>query len=400
MTVRAVSEPSPFSPGYGRRPLVFGGHEQELTELTDVFETLDFGENQSVLISGLRGAGKTSMLAKLQDAARESGWLVISDDASAGLMERVMESTIPTLLGELAPEARARLTNLGIWQLNAQWEYVDRHREVRPLLRRDLVALSAELFAAREPAGILITIDEVSSGKVRLRELSRFALEVSHAISEGANVMVVFAGIKVDLDALVEEEHTTFLRRSRELDFRRLTPRQTQHVLKESIRIGGKEIEPDALTLLVTTSQGYPYLVQLAGDYAWRSSGTSGTITVDDARAAHSRAITAVERRVISRVYQDLSEKDQEFVTAMAADEGRSKMADIVQRMGVSAQYAQVYKKRLIESGYVQADGRGHVVFSLPYLGDYIRSMSAEPPVTRTSDEWEHFPPPNAGSPA
>ncbi|KQS06127.1 ATPase [Curtobacterium sp. Leaf183] len=391
---------SPFSPGYGRRPLVFGGHDEELAELTAVFETLDFGENQSVLISGLHGAGKTSMLAKLQDSAKDNGWLVISDDASAGLMDRVMETAVPTLLSELSHEARGRLTGLGIWQLNAQWEYVDRHREVKPLLRRDLVALSAEL-ATQRPAGLLITIDEVSSGKVRLRELSRFALEVSHAISEGANVMIVFAGIKVDLDALVEQEHTTFLRRSRELDFRRLTPRQTQHVLAESIHIGGKQIEPEALTLLATISQGYPYLVQLAGDFAWRSSGSSSTITTADAHAAHSRAITAVERRVISRVYQDLSDKDQEFVTAMAADEGgRSKIADIVRRMGVSDQYVQVYKKRLIESGYVQADGRGHVVFSLPYLGDYIRSMTAEPSGAPVSDDWGDFPPPSAHAPA
>lgn len=35
-------EPSPFSPGYGRRPLVFGGHQADLAELTEVFDTLDF----------------------------------------------------------------------------------------------------------------------------------------------------------------------------------------------------------------------------------------------------------------------------------------------------------------------------------------------------------------------
>jgi len=393
MPTRIDHEPSPFSPGYGRRPLVFGGHEDELSELEEVFTTLDFGENQSVLISGLRGAGKTSMLAKLQDAAQENGWLVISDDASAGLMDRVMETSIPALLGELTPDARARLTGLGIWKLNAQWEYVDRHREVKPLLRRDLVALSSVLSEGDRARGLLITIDEVSSGKVRLRELSRFALEISHAIGDGANVMVVFAGIKVDLDALVEQEHTTFLRRSRELDFRRLTPAQTRHVLSESVRIGGKDIDADALDLLVSVAQGYPYLVQLAGDYAWRNSGGAATITMKDARAAHGRAVAAVERRVISRVYQDLSEKDQEFVTAMAVDDGRSKIADIVRRMRVSPQYAQVYKKRLIESGYVQADGHGHVAFSLPYLGDYIRSMSADRHEEPVDDDWGSYPP-------
>lgn len=394
MALHGTPDTSPFSPGYGRRPLVFGGHDAELSELASVFETLDFGENQSVLISGLRGAGKTSMLAKIQDSARNSGWLVISDDASAGLMDRVMDTSIPDLLRQLTPQARSRMTALGVWQFNARWEYVDRNRDIKPLLRRDLIAISAVLTENRSPAGILITIDEVSSGKVRLRELARFALEVSHAISDGATIMIVFAGIKVDLDALVEQEHTTFLRRSRELDFRRLTPSETRHVLAESIRIGGKTIAPAALRLLVTLSQGYPYLVQLAGDYAWRNSGSASTITLADATAAHSKAISAVERRVISRVYQDLSEKDQEFVKAMAVDaNGRSKIADIAHRMSVSPQYVQVYKKRLVDSGYVQPDGRGYITFSLPYLGDYIRSMNQDDASDR-SDEWGQFPPP------
>ena len=57
----SVGSGSPFTPGYGKQPLVFGGHHEVVAELTSVFETYDFGENHSILISGLRGAGKTSM---------------------------------------------------------------------------------------------------------------------------------------------------------------------------------------------------------------------------------------------------------------------------------------------------------------------------------------------------
>jgi hypothetical protein len=160
------------------------------------------------------------------------------------------------------------------------------------------------------------------------------------------------------------------------------------------IAIGGKKINSDALELMVSFSQGYPYLVQLAGDFAWRSSDAAETIALKDASYAHGRAVTAVERRVSSRVYQDLSDKDREFVQAMAVDEGRSKTADIVRRMGVSDQDVQVYRKRLIESGYVQADGHGHVVFSLPYLGDYVRSTFAANDDEERSDDWDRYPPP------
>ncbi|UVI36726.1 ATP-binding protein [Brevibacterium spongiae] len=388
-----VYGPSPFTPGYSKPPLVFGGHQSELNEITEVFRTLDFGENDSLLVSGLRGSGKTSMLSRLQDAAREAGWIVLADDASSGLMERITESSIPREINRLTETTRARLSSIGIWKFSVGLEYVDRSRTVKPLLRDDLIALSTALNGE---AGVLITIDEVSSGKVRLRELSRFALEVAHAKTEGANIMIAFAGIKVDLDELAKNDHTTFIRRSRDLDFRRLNPKETRHVLEETIRIAGRSIAPEALELLVRVTQGYPYLIQLAGDYAWRNTPTEDTISVTDAQIAHDKAIKSVQRRVISRVYEDLSDRDRDFVNAMAVDEsGRSKISDIADRMGTYGQYAQIYKTRLINSGYVQSDGWGYVAFSLPYLGDYIRSMTPQNPATSASvNDWSAYPPP------
>ena len=388
--------PSPFTPGYGKKPAIFGGYGEEMAELKAVFQTLDFGENHSVLVSGLRGAGKTSFLTTLQDAAREAGWLVISDDASAGLMARVMDSTIPTLINEMTPRIRTRLTKLGIWQFSADVEYVDRHRAVKPQLRTDLVALSNALGA---DGGILITIDEVSAGRVRLRELSKFALQISHALQDGAQIMVVFAGVKVSLDALLAEEHTTFLRRSKEVEFERLSAPETQRVFIETAGLGGRTIDEEALDKLVSLAQGYPYLIQLAGDYAWRNDSTASRITLTDASIAHNRAIRAVESRVISRVYGDLSDVDQKFLNAMAEDDDRTKVADIVRRMRVSDAYVQVYKKRLIDSGYVHPAGHGYVQFSLPYLGAYIRrQLAAEARDGGSDGGWHAYPAPDLPS--
>ncbi|MEY2848402.1 MAG: hypothetical protein RI885_1067 [Actinomycetota bacterium] len=394
MAERESAHPtSPFTPGYGRRPLVYGGHEEEIDDLREVFRTLDFGENHSVLISGLRGAGKTAMLTLLQDAARGEGWLVISDDASKGLMDRVMESTIPMLISDLGDGPKRRLKGMGIWEFTAEWEIDSRQREVKPLLRHDLVALSSTIGNR----GVLITIDEVSSGKIRLRELATFAREVAFALRDGANVMIVLAGVRVDLDELLKQEHSTFLRRSRDLDFKRLSPGDTMHVLKETSAIGGRAITDDALRRLTQVAQGYPYLIQLVGDYAWRARVTEPRITVDDAEVAFEKGIRAVTDRVISRVYLDLSEVDREFVKAMAVDQGRSRISDIVKRMDRTPQYVQVYKNRLISSGYVEQAGHGWVRFSLPYLDQYIQTLIASDLTDGETDEvddWAGFPAP------
>ena len=167
--------------------------------------------------------------------------------------------------------------------------------------------------------------------------------------------------------------------------------------MAKTAEIGGRRFTPEALDLLIRVSQGYPYLVQLLGDYAWRASPTADPISIDHARLAQHKGVKAIERRVISRVYDDLSDKDKDFLMAMARDEERSKMSDIVSRMQVSPQYAQGYKKRLINSGYVHADGHGYVRFSLPYLGQYVRGMLDEDVSDDDQgrdDDWANFPPP------
>ena len=384
---------SPFRPGYSRKPLVFGGYQKAIKEFENVFENYDFGENQSVLLSGLRGAGKTSMLGTLADIASKHGWIVIREDAAAGIMKRVMDSSIPAILGSFDTATKTRLTGLGLWKFNANFEYVDRNREVAPLLRNDLIAISE----ATDNRGILVLVDEVSSQKTALKELARLALELSHAIAAGVNIVVGFAGVKIDLDELLQQPHMTFLRRSREIDFRLLTTSETRHVLRETTRTGGRTLSAEAEDHLIATSQGYPYLVQLAGDYAWRNNPTADMITLADAENARNKAIIEVEKRVISRVYQDLSEKDQEFLKAMSHDDDKSKMSDIVTRMEVSPQYAQVYKQRLIDSGYVKQSGHGFVIFSLPYLRRHVRSIVLERDEETPDagdDGWGEFPPP------
>ena len=74
-------------------------------------------------------------------------------------------------------------------------------------------------------------------------------------------------------------------------------------------------------------------------------------------------------------------------------------MAEIVDRMGKSSQYVNIYKQRRVDSGYVQPDGRGYVAFSLPYLDQYISSLGHEDATDddgepASGDSWNDYPPP------
>jgi len=92
--------------------------------------------------------------------------------------------------------------------------------------------------------------------------------------------------------------------------------------------------------------------------------------------------ITSARRRLGSLVHEtalsDLSDVDRTFLMAMSPDNGPSRMANILRRMGGAApQYGNTYKNRLIEAGMIESVGHGKIDFALPYLRDFLREHGA-----------------------
>ena len=58
----------------------------------------------------------------------------------------------------------------------------------------------------------------------------------------------------------------------------------------------------------------------------------------------------------------------------MAHDEAESSVAEVARRMGVSVDYAQKYRTRLISAGIVRPSRRGYLAFAVPYLQSYLQS--------------------------
>ena len=75
-----------------------------------------------------------------------------------------------------------------------------------------------------------------------------------------------------------------------------------------------------------------------------------------------------------------LSDKDREFLSAMVSDAKESRVADIAERMNVTIDYLQKYRKRLIEFvGVIEPAGRGYVRYAVPYIQEYLRKRLREP---------------------
>jgi DNA-directed RNA polymerase specialized sigma subunit len=103
------------------------------------------------------------------------------------------------------------------------------------------------------------------------------------------------------------------------------------------------------------------------------NTGSRKTISGDIVGASVKQARRDLIESVHKAVLKPLSDKDREFLYAMAQDQEVSSMSDIRSRMGVSAAYVQQYRIRLLESGVIDQVSRGKVEFAVPYLREYLR---------------------------
>ena len=376
--------PNPFRPGFGSSPpkLVESDHHLELFG-----EALDSGPGaygRILLLVGQRGTGKTVTLNALEDIAGPKGWLVISETATKGLVDRIANDRLPRLLRDHDPRpTTSRVTNLDL-PLSAGGvgrEVSDKHTPV-PTLRSQLEDLTDILRDTG--GGVLITLDEIHKGVYD--ELEAVTTTLQHAVRERRQVAFAAAGLPGSMTALLQVEDEkdpsplTFLRRSVRVDLGSLSDADTARAFRDPIDATWA-ISDDALALAVVESHGYPYMVQLVGYHTWRHADAGAPrLEVVDVQAGLDEALRDLRRQVLDEAMKPLSANDRRYLAAMAQDHDEvSSTREVAQRLEVAPDYANKYRERLIDRALISGETRGVVEWAIPMLADYVRDLTRDP---------------------
>lgn len=84
--------PNPFKPTAGKRPPILIGRESVIEDFEEGLDNGAGAPGRLMLITGNRGCGKTVLLRELQRLTSERGWAVVSDSASLGLCDRLVDA--------------------------------------------------------------------------------------------------------------------------------------------------------------------------------------------------------------------------------------------------------------------------------------------------------------------
>ena len=367
---------NPFKPSFGVSPPLLAGRDELIEEFSDALEDGPGSAGRATLFTGARGAGKTVMLNAIEDRAKSLGWIVVSETAARGLIERLTERRLPALLQRFDPAAvRRRLTEVKAPFTSGggvTWETIEAHVAQTDL--RSQIELLTDLLA-ENGTGLLLTLDEIHRNQID--ELRELATVVQHAFREERELAFVGAGLSAAISDVLNDEVLTFLRRADRHHLGPVDLDEVRRALRDPIVAAGRQVGDDALAAMAEGTRGYPFLIQLVGAQSWRVRRTSKEITLADARTGVENARRRLGSLVYAPALAEASDVDKSFLLAMARDDGPSKMADIMSRLDVKKNYAGQYRRRLIDAELIEAPRRGYVDFALPYLGEYLREHAA-----------------------
>lgn len=365
---------NPFRASLGTSPPLLVGRDEVIDDFRLGLEEGPGAHERISLLVGARGIGKTALLNELEDTAINAGWLTFSETATEGFVNKLRDQLTEFLESD-APTRTSFQVGPSALRLKHEFERpAQRPRSLRTLLTEVLDTLANHNRFNRSASGVLITVDELHF--VHHDEIVEFATAIQHLVRENREIAVVMAGIPSSVRPLLASDEgrnpITFLRRANRVDLGRLRGTEVREGLTVPVQQAGRSWDEGALVSAVQATGGYPFMIQLIGNFAWRFE-SSDTIQLEATEKAITRARKKLGQLVHEPALNDLSAEDRRFLAAMSLDDGASKISDVASRLEVSEQQAYNYRRRLSEADLITYD-RGTADFALPYLREYLRT--------------------------
>lgn len=361
-----------FSPSFGNRPTYLVGREAFVNDIVSGFNAMPGSRERAVILLGQRGMGKTVLLWELADRARDAGLVVATPTvASSDMPERIIEKLQDD--GErILKDKHSKLSgaSLGALGFSAGLQF-SREMQESKSFQYKLTHLARRLTELGR--GILILVDELQANSEEIRQL---VIAYQEIVGEGLNISLVMAGLPGAVSATLNDKVLTFLNRAKRRELEPLPMGDIDAFLARAFTdLGIKLAEADRKHASRFTA-GSPYLLQLVGHHMTIRANEAGELSDNDMQDALLAAQEEFENDICGTSLASLSEVDEAFLMAMIRTGEPYKIASIAKHMGVTPDYAQKYRKRLIEAGIIEASGRGTVAFAVPYLADHLARIA------------------------
>ncbi|MGD7786960.1 AAA family ATPase [Propionibacteriaceae bacterium Y1700] len=400
----------PFFPGAGTSPYRLEGREAELREWQRVLTDFDaFGHTQArhLIISGVRGVGKTSLLKQFAEAALVAGCLAVRVRCQASgretLMDRVDAAVAKALQESDFAAVHGRLTRAALSTPVGGFELERELGAGSPLVDTafmDRLLAATDRVRERGGSGLALLIDETQyADHASLVNLSELVSLLGERDADKPPMFVCFAGLPGDTARMVGKSSSHAERVYRRITLGYLDADATRDAFLLPVREAGGRWTPEALELAVELSGGYPAFIQELGYQVWlhrqadpEDGGSAGLVTEKVVRAGMEGAVPQLEA-YYEGAWEAAPAEGQRILLALADLGGEAAVAELARALGKesSSQIAWAVDA-LIKRGTVLRPARGRLVFGRAGMDQWVlqnhggQESPAALPSTRGTD--------------
>jgi hypothetical protein len=393
---------NPYAPGAGQRPPELAGRDRQLEQFEVTLERVAAGRpERSMVLSGLRGVGKTVLLNALRGQAVRRAWgsgkiearpeqsvrLPLAQAVHAAVREVAHRHRDPDrveavtgVLKSFALHTRKEDRRGVRWQPASLGPDVPtaRGRADSGDLELDLVELFTDVadLARDLGVGVALFVDEMQD--IAAPELAALCGACHEISQQGAPLIVVGAGLP-HLPVALAASKSYAERLFRYVVVDRLSRPMADRALLVPAGTEGVHFEVGALDELYRLTDGYPYFVQAYGKVTW-DLAVESPIRAGDVHHAAPEAEAELAVGFFGARFDRATPAERDYMRTMAdlaadAPAGTVSTAQVAKTLGRRPQSLSPARDGLIKKGLVYSAERGTVAFTVPHFDAFLRAQ-------------------------
>lgn len=380
---------NPFSPGAGSPPPELVGRDSILEEARILLGRIKQKRpEKSMLLTGLRGVGKTVLLNEIERLATADGYRTISieahEDKPLGLLIAPYLRRLLFDLDRIAGAGNKVKRGLAVLRsfigtLKLSVNDVTIGLDIEPEkgaadsgdLEIDLSNLFVAIAEAAEDrkTAVAVFIDEVQY--FSHKELGALIMAMHKIQQRQLPLVLMGAGLPI-LPGLAGESKSYAERLFSFPDIGALSEADTAKALREPAQAVGVTFDPSALCEVFRLTKGYPYFLQEWGYQAWNLA-TSSPITLQIVQDATATVIPRLDQNFFRVRFDRLTPSEKNFLRAMAElGPGAHRTGDIAQNLGVKITSLGPVRAKLINKGMIYSPAHGDMAFTVPLFNEFM----------------------------
>jgi hypothetical protein len=391
---------NPYAPGAGQRPPDLAGRDKELAQFEVTLERVAAGRpERSMVLSGLRGVGKTVLLNALRGQAVQRAWgtgkIEARPDRSVRLpVAQAVHAAVRDVAHRHRDPDRVDAVSGVVKAFAMRTELKDRKglgwspptdvaatkgRADSGDLELDLLELFTDVaeLARDLGVGVALYVDEMQD--IAAPELAAICGAVHEISQRSSPVVVVGAGLP-HLPVALASAKSYAERLFRYVSVDRLPRDMALRAWVRPAAEEGVEYDDAALDLLYDLTDGYPYFVQAYGKVTW-DGAVASPIAASDVHEAAPEAEGELAVGFFGARYERATPAERDYMRTMAdlgADPTAPAVttAEVAKSLGRKPQSLSPARDGLIKKGLVYSAERGTVAFTVPHFGKFLRAQA------------------------